>query len=69
VVNLDGLPKDLQRAATTPNYVFITPNLCNDGHDPECIDGGPGGFQAVDAFLRKWVPLITRSPPSRRTAC
>jgi hypothetical protein len=62
VVNLNALPKDLQSAATTPNYVFITPNLCNDGHDPLCIDGGPGGFPAVDAFLRKWVPLITGSP-------
>jgi phosphatidylinositol-3-phosphatase len=62
VVNLDALPKDLRSVATTPNYTFITPNLCNDGHDPECIDGGPGGFQAVDAFLRKWVPLITASP-------
>jgi hypothetical protein len=62
VVNLDVLPKDLHSAATTPNYVFITPNLCNDGHDPLCIDGTPGGFQAVDAFLRKWVPLILASP-------
>ena len=66
VVNLDGLPNDLKRAATTPNYVFITPNLCNDGHDPECIDGSPGGFGAVDAFLRKWVPLITNSPAFKK---
>ena len=62
VVNLNALPKDLQSAATTPNYVFITPNLCNDGHDPLCIDGGPGGFAALDAFLRKWVPRILASP-------
>lgn len=62
VVNLDALPKDLQSVATTPNYTFITPNLCNDGHDPLCVDGGPGGFPAIDAFLRKWVPLITASP-------
>jgi phosphatidylinositol-3-phosphatase len=62
VVNLDALPKDLQGVATTPNYTFITPNLCNDGHDPDCIDGSPGGFAAVEAFLRKWVPLITASP-------
>jgi phosphatidylinositol-3-phosphatase len=61
VVNLDALPKDLQKAATTPNYVFITPNLCNDGHDPECIDGSVGGFPAIETFLRKWVPRITAS--------
>jgi hypothetical protein len=66
VVNLSVLPKDLQSAATTPNYVFITPNLCNDGHDPLCIDGGPGGFEAVDGFLRKWVPLILASPAFKK---
>jgi phosphatidylinositol-3-phosphatase len=62
VVNLDALPKDLRRKASTPNYVFITPNLCNDGHDPDCIDGTPGGPTAIEAFLRKWLPLITASP-------
>lgn len=62
VVNLEQLPADLRTLATTPNYSFITPNLCNDGHDPECIDGAAGGFPAIDAFLRKWVPLITGSP-------
>jgi len=66
VVNLSVLQKDLQSAATTPNYVFITPNLCNDGHDPLCIDGGPGGFAAVDGFLRKWVPRILASPSFKK---
>jgi hypothetical protein len=66
VVNLDRLPRDLQSLATTANYVFITPNLCNDGHDPECIDGSPGGFVAMEAFLRKWVPLITASAAFKR---
>jgi hypothetical protein len=62
VVNLQALPKDLGKVATTPDYVFITPNLCNDGHDPDCIDGTPGGYPAIETFLRKWVPLITASP-------
>jgi phosphatidylinositol-3-phosphatase len=62
VVNLEALSKDLLSTATTPNYVFITPNLCNDGHDPECVDGTRGGLTAIEAFLRKWVPLITASP-------
>ena len=31
VVNLDALDADL--AGTTPNFVFVTPGLCNDGHD------------------------------------
>ena len=65
VVNLERLPQDLARESTTPNFVFITPNLCNDGHDPECIDGNPGGFAGIDGFLRKWVPRIEASPAFR----
>jgi hypothetical protein len=62
VVNLDRLQTDLRSVETTPNYLFITPNLCNDGHDRKCVDGKLGGFQATEAFLQKWVPLILDSP-------
>jgi phosphatidylinositol-3-phosphatase len=65
VVNLERLAQDLAEESTTPNFVFITPNLCNDGHDPECIDGRAGGLTAVDGFLRKWVPRIEASPAFR----
>jgi hypothetical protein len=61
VVNLDRLQTDLRSVETTPNYLFITPNLCNDGHDRKCVDGKLGGFQATEAFLQKWVPLIQDS--------
>jgi len=33
VVNFNQLAHDLQHESTTPNFVFITPNLCHDGHD------------------------------------
>jgi phosphatidylinositol-3-phosphatase len=66
VVNLDKLSADLGSIKTTPNYAFITPNLCNDGHDSKCVDGGLGGFQATEAFLQKWVPLITASPAFKK---
>ena len=65
VVNLERLSQDLASAATTANYTFITPNLCNDGHDARCVDGRRGGLAAIDVFLRQWVPLITRSPAFR----
>jgi phosphatidylinositol-3-phosphatase len=62
VVNLEQrLSADLKSIATTANYNFITPNLCNDGHDAPCVDGQPGGLVSADAFLKKWVPLITHS--------
>jgi hypothetical protein len=62
VVNLDQLPHDLATVASTPNFVFITPNLCNDGHDSPCADGASGGPAQLDQFLRRWVPIIANSP-------
>src|SRR4029077_6073660 len=65
VVSLERLPQDLESAATTANFIFITPNLCSDGHDDPCIDGRRGGLDAIDAFLKTWVPLIERSAAFR----
>jgi hypothetical protein len=62
VVNLDQLPQDLSNASATANYTFITPDLCNDGHDAPCADGEPGGLAQADTFLQAWVPRITASP-------
>ncbi|TAN00595.1 MAG: phosphoesterase [Rhodanobacteraceae bacterium] len=62
VVTLDELPRDLQSIATTPNFSFITPNLCHDGHDAPCKDGEPGGLVSADKFLREWIPQILASP-------
>jgi hypothetical protein len=59
-----GLATDLATIATTPNYSFITPNLCNDGHDFPCTNqaGGASALADIDTFLSTWVPLITSSP-------
>lgn len=61
VVNLNQLATDLKNEHTTPNFVFVTPNLCDDGHDGPCVNGQPGGLVSPDAFLEKWVPLIMAS--------
>jgi hypothetical protein len=61
VVSLDHLPVDLASERTTPDFVFITPNLCDDGHDGPCKNGQPGGLVSADAFLQKWVPMIMAS--------
>ena len=66
VVGLDALARDLATVATTPAYSYITPNLCNDGHDDPCVDGRPGGLVAADAWLREWVPRILQSPAFRQ---
>ncbi|MDN7521283.1 alkaline phosphatase family protein, partial [Burkholderia sp. AU45251] len=62
VVNLASLENDLKSADTTANFNLITPNLCHDGHDAPCANGEAGGLTSADAFLKKWVPLITASP-------
>jgi phosphatidylinositol-3-phosphatase len=57
------LSKDLQTVSTTPNFSFITPDLCHDGHDATCADPKePGGIAGIDEFLGTWVPLIEASP-------
>jgi hypothetical protein len=65
VVPLDDLNADLATAATTPNLTFITPDLCNDGHDAACADGTPGGLARVHTFLTEWVPRLVASPAYR----
>jgi hypothetical protein len=64
----DGhLARDLKSEATTPRFGFITPNLCNDGHDFTCAGlnstgGHTGGLTGADEFLQAWMPLVQASP-------
>ena len=66
VVDLSALRSDLRRRSTTPAYSMIVPNLCNDGHDSPCQDGSAGGLPAIDAWLKRNIPPILRSPGFRR---
>ncbi|MBV8281035.1 MAG: phosphoesterase [Candidatus Eremiobacteraeota bacterium] len=66
VVPLTRLPYDLAASGRTPNLVFITPNLCSDGHDATCVTGRPGGLAAADAFLAQWIPMILESTAYKR---
>ncbi len=54
VVPFTRLATDLQSAATTPNYAFITPNMCDDMHDCTIASG--------DSWLQRQVPAILNSP-------
>jgi len=71
VVPLTALQSDLATVASTPNFSFITPNLCNDGHDDPCVGKNvrgtqAGGLVSADYWLQKYVPLITSSPAFRQ---
>lgn len=63
---VNGLAEDLQ-LVDPPAFNFITPNLCNDGHDGPCagydVNGSNvGGLTSANAFLQKYVPMIEASP-------
>ena len=56
LVGFTQLAADL-RAGTLPTYVWITPNLCDDGHDATCagtnVEGGKqGGLVGADLWLK-----------------
>jgi phosphatidylinositol-3-phosphatase len=59
-----GLATDLKSTRTTPDFSFITPNLCDDGHDYPCTNqpSGASALADIDSFLETWVPKITDSP-------
>jgi hypothetical protein len=64
------LAQDLAKDNTTPMFSFISPNLCNDGHDAICAgtntEGGKtGGLVGADLWLKHWMPLILGSPAYR----
>ena len=61
-VDFRAMATDFKSPSTTPNYAFVTPNLCNDGHDEPCVDGRPGGLVQMDKWLREHVPGILASP-------
>ncbi|MGH7904750.1 MAG: alkaline phosphatase family protein [Candidatus Dormibacteraceae bacterium] len=54
VVSFDNLAGDLSSTASTPDFAFITPNICNDMHN---CDTGAG-----DNWLSQHVPQILGSP-------
>jgi acid phosphatase len=53
VVPYSALATDLKSAGTTPNYAWITPNMCNDMHDCSVSTG--------DTWLKNNVPAILNS--------
>jgi len=54
IVPYSQLGADLGSTSTTPNYAFITPNLCNDMHDCSVVTG--------DSWLQQNLPAILNSP-------
>ena len=58
VVPLDQLEADL-KAGVLPNFAFITPNMCNIGHDCD--------LATADRWLGVWVPKLLANPEIARS--
>ena len=58
IVPFAQLAADLKSAATTPDYLFITPDLVSDMHDGSIAEG--------DAWLARHAPAILASPAFTR---
>ncbi len=65
-VPLDELAEDLAKPASTANFSYISPSLCNAGFRGQCPEGVADGPAAADAFLAKVVPEILASPAYRK---
>jgi hypothetical protein len=65
-VPFSELEKDLKTVESTPNYSYISPNLCDAGVSGQCPAGAPDGASGADAFLATLVPKILASPAYKR---
>ena len=54
IVPYSSLAGDFSSLSSAPNFAFVTPNLCNDGHD--CP------LSTTDAWLGREVPALLASP-------
>jgi hypothetical protein len=61
-VGLDKLARDLRTVKTTPAFSYIVPSPCEDGDSTPCKAGAPAGLPPADAFLRKVISEVKRSP-------
>ncbi len=57
VVPLTALEEDIL-TGDLPNFIFITPDICNDAHD--C------GLEVADAWLQPWVDRLMANPDFAR---
>jgi len=54
IVPYEQLATDFASPSTAPSFAFVTPNLCNDGHD--CT------LSTADAWVSHEVPALMASP-------
>jgi outer membrane biosynthesis protein TonB len=65
-VPITELKKDLKSEAKTPDFSYISPDLCSAGVTGQCAEGAPDGAAAADEWLAEVVPEILESPAYKK---
>jgi outer membrane biosynthesis protein TonB len=65
-VPITELKNDLKSEAKTPNFSYISPDLCKAGVTGQCPEGAPTGPAAADEWLAEVVPQILESPAYKK---
>ena len=65
-VPITELKMDLKNEAKTPNFSYISPDLCSAGVTGQCPEGAPTGPAAADEWLAEVVPQILESPAYKK---
>ena len=65
-VPITELKKDLKVEKNTPNFSYISPDLCSAGVTGQCPEGAPTGAAAADEWLAEVVPQILESPAYKK---
>ena len=65
-VPITELKKDLKVEKNTPNFSYISPDLCSAGVTGQCPEGAPTGPAAADEWLAEVVPQILESPAYKK---
>jgi hypothetical protein len=65
-VPITELKKDLKSEAKTPNFSYVSPDLCSAGVTAQCPEGAPEGAAAADEWLAEVVPEILESPAYKK---
>jgi len=61
-VGLDQLTTDIKNAKNAPALAYISPDACDNGSDTPCAQHAEAGLKPANAFLKKVVSEIKRSP-------
>jgi phosphatidylinositol-3-phosphatase len=65
-VPITELKRDLKVEKNTPNFSYISPDLCSAGVTGQCPEGAPTGPAAADEWLAEVVPQILESPAYKK---